>query len=475
MEEKLQQIKKNFNKLKEIRVQLTNLLNIIDIKINKLKTKTKLFIDNNKNNLFTFGLDSYQFQNKLIEYEYDDMKRVYNIFNNRMYCEYYKLYKLVSCFVEDSMTINKNLELLKLGNIFPIYKDLEPLKIYSFDIIEDLHKTIILLLTDVCDYIQERENELVELKKEQKSTLHINNFLNTYEYNIISINHKGLLYISYLEFFHIIHTKNFNRFANRMKTIDEYINLDINLDDINETKQEVTQNIIEEKSKIYSEEHTKSTFNISSPKKESKDIKSLFKKNANKVMNGLKLLKTRNNTTTDNDNDNNSEISINSFDTNESQKDIMLLIKDNINDSSKKISPVNSSLELNKENININKEHINEIFNNLTNNCNEILNSNNRQINIPENNEIIPENNEIIPENNEIIIPESNEINIPENNEIIPENNEIIPENNEIIPENNEIIPENNEIIPENNEIIPENNEIIPENIINKDIDVNSE
>jgi hypothetical protein len=390
METKLQQIKKNFNKLKDIRLQITNLLNIIEIKIHKLKTKTKTFIDTNKNNLFTFGLDSYQFQNKLIEYEYDDMKKNYNIFNNRMYCEYYKLYKLVSSFVQESMSINKNLELLKLGNIFPVYKDLEPLKCYSFEIIEDLHKTIILLLSDINDYIEEKENELVELKKQQHSTLHIHNFLNTYEYNIISIQHKGLLYISYLEFFHIIHTKNFNRFANKMKTIDDYINIDIDINEnhsenhndneINEINETITKQIEPTKTTTI-----KSTFNISTNDvKETKNMKSIFKSNANKVINGLKMLKNRNNHLADSlihnkydNNDNHSEISINSFDTNESlkEKNILMDVPNKISSNSSSNSSSNNSLiDLH---INIDKEHVNKIFDELTNNCYEILNSSN--------------------------------------------------------------------------------------------------
>jgi hypothetical protein len=370
MEIKLQQIKKNFNKLKDIRVQITNLLNIIEYKNNKLKTKTKNFIDSNKNNLFTFGLDSYQFQNKLIEYEYEDMKKIYHIFNNRMYCEYYKLYKIVSGFVEESMTINKNLELLKLGNVFPVYKDLEPLKLYSFEIIEDLHKTIILLLSDINDYVEERENELNELKKTQQSALHINNFLNTYEYNIISIRHKGLLYISYLEFFHIIHTKNFNRFANKMKTIDEYINVDIDIDiDDND---DVNIVVSDEKILPKNQEKIKANFNISrttpspTPTPEAKNMKGIFKSKAQKVMNGLKILKARNNNLVDSlihnksDSDNSSEISIHSFDTNESHKEVVYFQEE----------------EQQKQNdMNIDKEHINKIFNELTNNCYEILNS----------------------------------------------------------------------------------------------------
>jgi hypothetical protein len=50
--------------------------------MNKLKELYKEFVSNNKNNLFVFGLDSFRFQSKLIDIEYDDMKRLFLAITN---------------------------------------------------------------------------------------------------------------------------------------------------------------------------------------------------------------------------------------------------------------------------------------------------------------------------------------------------------------------------------------------------------
>jgi hypothetical protein len=68
MNEKIRCVKMNFNKIKEIRSQVIYWFNALEIKITKLKNTTTDFVKTNKDNIFVFGLDSFQFQGKLIEY-----------------------------------------------------------------------------------------------------------------------------------------------------------------------------------------------------------------------------------------------------------------------------------------------------------------------------------------------------------------------------------------------------------------------
>ena len=96
MEINLEQLKKNFSTIKDIREKVTNVFNILETHLSKLKKMYSEFVENNRQNVFVFGLDSFQFQSKLIDIEYDDMKRLFLAINNRMYCEYYKLYKIIA-------------------------------------------------------------------------------------------------------------------------------------------------------------------------------------------------------------------------------------------------------------------------------------------------------------------------------------------------------------------------------------------
>jgi hypothetical protein len=126
---------------------------------------------------------------------------------------------------------NKTFEMIKANSKFPIYKDLEPYKSYNFDTIEEVHKTIIALLNIINDYIVLKETELDSYKMKQYSGFNINNFVNTFDFNIVIVKQKLSLFISYLEFFHNIHTKHFKRFSKKMKLMDDYINDDIQFDD----------------------------------------------------------------------------------------------------------------------------------------------------------------------------------------------------------------------------------------------------
>ena len=231
MDAKLQKIKVIFNKIKDTRIQVVNVFGILEVKLTKLKTMTNDFIKNNHDVLFVFGLDSFKFQSKLIDFEYADMQKFFFALNNRMYCEYYKLFKIVSEYVDKTIGTNKTFEMIKSNSIFPIYKDLEPYKQYSFEIIEEVHKTIILLLGGIQEHIVMKEGELDNYKLKQNSGLNINNFVNTFGFNVTMIKHNLNLFISYLDFFHYIHIKHFKRFSKKMKSMDDYLNEDITFDD----------------------------------------------------------------------------------------------------------------------------------------------------------------------------------------------------------------------------------------------------
>ena len=284
MEDKIQQVKTNFNKIKDIRYNVAFCFNALETKLTKLKATTNEFIKNNRNNIFVFGLDSFQFQSKLIDYEYNDMKNFYLALNNRMYCEYYKLYKIILKYTEDVIGTNKNIEMLKSNNnIFPIYKDLEPLKQYNFDTIEEIHKTIISLLNSLNEYILFKETQLQLFQKKQKSGLNINNFVNTFDFDVVVIKQKCLLFLSYLDFFHTIHTKHFKRFSKKMKLMNDYLDEDIKFDEELQHKEDESLKSSDSTSSLETNE------DIEADVTDKSSIKSLFKSNVKKVLTSLKL------------------------------------------------------------------------------------------------------------------------------------------------------------------------------------------
>jgi hypothetical protein len=287
MEEKIQQVKSNFNKIKDIRLNVAYCFTALETKLTKLKATTNDFIQFNKHNIFVFGLDSFQFQSKLIDYEYNDMQKFYLALNNRMYCEYYKLYKIILEYTEQVIGTNKNIEMLKSNNIFPIYKDLEPLKQYNFETIEEIHKTIVSLLNTLNEHILLKENQLQTFQLKQKIGLNINNFVNAFDFDVIVIKQKCILYLSYLDFFHNIHTKHFKRFSKKMKLMNDHLDEDINFDEAMHNKEDESIKSSASTSSLESTEDVNIHLEPESPSKTS--MKTIFKNNVKKVINSLKL------------------------------------------------------------------------------------------------------------------------------------------------------------------------------------------
>lgn len=230
MESKLVKLKTDFNNIIIIRTKVKNIFDILQIRIDKLKILYSEFIKTSKNQMFVFGLDSFNFQSKLIDIEYDDMKRLFLAINNRMYCEYFKLYKIIIDYISTNINDKKITEIVKTNN-YPIYKDLEPFKEYNFEIILDIHENILNLLGVLISTLNNKDNELLLHKNKQSIGLNIDNFITTFNYNIIVMREKIVMFITYIEFFHKLHTKYLKRFANKIQLMYSHINNDIKFDE----------------------------------------------------------------------------------------------------------------------------------------------------------------------------------------------------------------------------------------------------
>ena len=86
------------------------------------------------------------------------MKRLFLVINNRMYCEYYKLYKIIAEYVKDNIHDKKTQDLIKITNIFPVYKDLEPYKQYK-----KLTRKTQFVVDDALNFIQSYQGDRFDL------------------------------------------------------------------------------------------------------------------------------------------------------------------------------------------------------------------------------------------------------------------------------------------------------------------------
>lgn len=237
MEERISELKKSFTKLSELRTEVqTNFVGLNNI-VNKLNTIYADFITKSQDKVLIFGLDSLRFQSKLIGIEYEDMKRLFYAINNRMYCEYYKLYKIIMDYIVENVNDTKIIDIVKSDvYVFPVYKDLEPFKQYEFDTIQQVHEAILVFLNTLCTHITSKEQELKTHQTTNKAGLNIDNFVMSFNYNLVVMKEKLSLFINYVVFFHSSHLKLLSRFVMKVNLMMKQVKSDINLDNMSKSK-----------------------------------------------------------------------------------------------------------------------------------------------------------------------------------------------------------------------------------------------
>lgn len=245
MESRLTKLKGDFNNIITVRNNVKNVFDILQVRIDKLRQIYSEFIESNKNEMFVFGLDSFHFQSKLIDIEYDDMKRLFLAINNRMYCEYFKLHKIIVEYISKTINDKRGIDLVKINN-YPVYKDLEPFKEYKFEVVLDIHENILNLLGVIISILNNKENELSIHKTKQNIGLNIDNFITTFNFNLSVMREKITMFIAYIEFFHKMHSKYIKRFSNKIQLMYTHINNDIKFDDSIEISKNKKKELIDE-------------------------------------------------------------------------------------------------------------------------------------------------------------------------------------------------------------------------------------
>jgi hypothetical protein len=125
-----------------------------------------------------------------------------------------------------------------------VYKDLEPFKQYDFTLIQNLHEIIIALLQAINGYISNKDNELEAYKIKNSSGLNIDNFVTTFNFNIVVMREKLTLFVTYMEFFHKLHNKYLKRLATKIQLMFSQIANDIQFEDTSQTKKEKRKSLL---------------------------------------------------------------------------------------------------------------------------------------------------------------------------------------------------------------------------------------
>jgi hypothetical protein len=378
MDARLIKLKGDFNNIITVRTSVKNIFDILQIRINKLKIFYAEFIKDSKNDMFIFGLDSFHFQSKLIDIEYDDMKRLFLAINNRMYCEYFKLYKIITEYIVKNIPDKKVKDNIKVNN-YPVYKDLEPYKEYKFETIQDIHENILNFISILNSMLSNKENELLIHKSKQSIGLNIDNFITTFNYNINVIKEKINMFVSYIEFFHKMHSKYLKRFSNKIQLMHTHIDSDIRFDENLELSKHKKKELI-------------ASLNV-------ENVNNMLLNDLKKSMNSDTSSDTDNDTKIEDKNEEESKSSTPIVKSNSSFVNFKEIIKSNVNKMSNILHICNTTDTINP---NMSYNEMSTVFSNIESSCDAIINSEAIEENKAENKAESKENSESSEEISEV-------------------------------------------------------------------------
>ena len=224
------------NYWKESRIHFSNIFDTIN-DVYKISNSITRYIENldkmyknllnyktNDKNLLYFGLNTFYFQIRFLQSQYEDSKRQFVFLLNHFYADYYKLYKLIKYHVEsgsdEKLKIKIDLELT-----FPIYDDLSPYTQYKESDIVALHEYIINILETIDNENVEfaKTNSINELQNNHQNGIPIANFIHGLSHEQSIMEEYINLYKHYLEFFKNFYNDECMTYKHKLETLFENI------------------------------------------------------------------------------------------------------------------------------------------------------------------------------------------------------------------------------------------------------------
>lgn len=218
----------NFKELQTVRTNIINLLKNLDLRVEQLKAiYTELLISNSDNTTST--LDTFYFQNKLIKIELENNHQLFKIIDNRIYGDYYKLYRKVTKYILQNYNEQKIIKLCN-NTTYPVYNDLDNTIDYDFTYTIEIYENIIEIFNQLNLDLQNKK-EYLNMEYAKKNTgINIDNLLNSVKYNNTLLSEQITLFTNFMSVYNKFHIRYITRFNIKVKLFYGQITSDINLE-----------------------------------------------------------------------------------------------------------------------------------------------------------------------------------------------------------------------------------------------------
>ena len=212
-----QTIELSFDTLKTTRLKIKTKIGEIDTIKKTIRQNYLTYIA--KENEHFFGLDSFHFQNKAIELEHKNTLELYHFIDNRIYGDYYKLFSMIYESLKSQLTETQLYKVKELHHFknYTIYKDLEPFKIYEFNLINQIHQDIVLVLTNINEMFMENESNIMEHQKQLHLGMNIDNYVINQKYMNYHLKMSNDLHENYLQVFHKYHNNLLHKYLEKIE------------------------------------------------------------------------------------------------------------------------------------------------------------------------------------------------------------------------------------------------------------------
>ena len=218
-------LKEKFVNIKDNKNNILNTLEYIENKFIILDDIYTSYLSEKSNSItYRTSLDTFHFQSKLIKIEHENYSKIFRIFINRMYGDYYKLYKKIVSFIKSDI---KDLNIIT-NEQYPIYKDLDILFEYPFNIIEDINNDIIHILNELLDFSIKENHNIKDYEIKQSNGINIGIFVNEKKFFIITVEQKICLFTVTLKGHYQFQDKYLKRLYYKLKIIYSQLCHDIN-------------------------------------------------------------------------------------------------------------------------------------------------------------------------------------------------------------------------------------------------------
>ena len=217
-----------FENMKNVRSKIQSGFTIIHAKLKLLRKIYSEVVSKHKKIECTLGVDALFFQSELIDKEYNNLQALFQFINNRIYCEYYKLFYYIKDYVTTNLETDV-VEDIKMDSDFPAYKSLDTSIVYDFGDVIKMQSHIINTLDKLDTYFNENVTTNNKEKDLLKMGLHIDTVIHTQDYINSVLMVKLKMFYQYLETFNTHHYKHLNRLLTKTEMIVSIINDDMPL------------------------------------------------------------------------------------------------------------------------------------------------------------------------------------------------------------------------------------------------------